>query len=179
MFISAINPFNCRVAGEVCDGLALHPITSIKYLTQVIKPNIARGAERGGRTPEDVTLNGSGFVITGPNLAAIEAKREVVRRRIAFYFSTRTYFPVLEVHGFQEVGQRLHQLSLKGEWDQMAGLISDEMLDAFAVTGRYDEVAIQIKSRFSGLIDEVVLDVEAPPQGIEQELQKMIEVLQS
>ena len=179
IFISAINPFNCRVAGEVCDGLSLHPITSTKYLTQVIKPNIARGAERGGRSPKDVTLNGSGFVITGADEREIEAKKEVVRRRIAFYFSTRTYFPVLEVHGFQAVGQRLHQLSLKGEWSQMAGLVSDEMLDAFAVVGRYDEVASQIKARFGDLIDEVVLDVEATSPGTEQELKKMIEVLQS
>ena len=179
VFISAINPFNCRVAGELCDGLALHPITSTKYLTEVIKPNIVKGAEQGGRNAADVTLNGSGFVITGPDEQAVEAKKEVVRRRIAFYFSTRTYFPVLEVHGFQEVGQRLHELSLKGEWSQMAGLVTDEMLETFAVSGRYREVANQIKTRFGGLIDEVVLDVEAPSQGAEQELKKMIEVLQS
>ena len=179
VFISAINPFNCRVAGELCNGLALHPITSAKYLTEVIKPNITRGAEEGGRDPKDVTLNGSGFVITGPDERAIEAKKEAVRRRIAFYFSTRTYFPVLEVHGFQEVGQRLHELSLAGEWSQMAGLVSDDIVDAFAVTGQYDEVAIKLKTRFGGLIDEVVLDLDAPAQGDEKELKKIIETLQS
>ena len=179
VFISAINPFNCRVAGELCDGLALHPITSAKYLTEVIKPNIARGAQKGGRNPKDVTLNGSGFVITGPDKRAIEAKRDEVRRRIAFYFSTRTYLPVLEVHGFQDVGPRLHQLSLQGEWSQMPGLVSDEMLNAFAVTGQYEEVADQIKARFGGLIDEVVLQVESPPQRAEPRLKKLIEELQS
>ena len=179
VFISAINPFNCRVAGELCDGLALHPITSPKYLTEVIKPNIVKGAAQGGRNAEDVILNGSGFVITGSDEQAVEAKKEVVRRRIAFYFSTRTYFPVLEVHGFQEVGQRLHELSLKGEWDQMAGLVSDEMLETFAVSGRYHEVADQIKSRFGGLIAEVVLDVDPPSASAEQELKKMIEALHS
>ena len=179
VFISAINPYNCRVAGELCDGLALHPITSDRYLSEVIKPNIARGAKQGGRNPDDVALNGSGFVITGPDEGAIKAKKEVVRRRLAFYFSTRTYFPVLEVHGFQEVGQRLHELSLTGEWSQMAGLISDDMLNAFAVVGRYEEVADLIKTRYGGLIDEVVLDVEAPPQNAEQELKKMIAALQS
>ena len=179
VFISAINPFNCRVAGEVCDGLSLHPITSPKYLTEVIKPNIAKGAEKAGRDPTKINLNGAGFVITGPDKQAIEAKKEAVRRRIAFYFSTRTYFPVLELHGFQDVGQKLHELSLKGGWQDMPGLVSDEMVDTFAVVGRYDEVPDQIKARFGGLIDEVVLDVEAPPPRAEQELKKMIEALQS
>jgi probable F420-dependent oxidoreductase len=179
VFISAINPFNCRVAGELCDGLALHPITSVKYLTEVIKPNIVRGAEQGNRNPEDVTLNGSGFVVTGPDERAIEANKEVVRSRIAFYFSTRSYFPVLEVHGFQEVGQRLHQLSLKGEWSRMAGLVSDEMLETFAVVGRYDEVAPAVKERFNGLIDEVVFGFDTKGPGDEAQLKKIVRELQT
>ena len=179
VFISAINPYNCRVAGEVCDGLALHPITSAKYLTEVIKPNILKGAEIGGRDPRGIILNGSGFVITGPDEQAIKAKKEAVRHRIAFYFSTRTYFPVLELHGFQDVGQKLHELSLKGGWQDMPGLVGDDMLDVFAVAGRYVEVPDQIKARFGGLVDEVVLDVEPPPPGAEPELKKMIEALHS
>ncbi|MCH7479615.1 MAG: TIGR03617 family F420-dependent LLM class oxidoreductase, partial [SAR324 cluster bacterium] len=126
VFISALNPYNCRVAGEVCQGLALHPITSAKYLTEVIKPNLAKGAKNAGRNPDEIILTGSGFVISGPDQQTIESRKEAVKRQIAFYFSTRTYFPVLEVHGFQEVGPKLHELSLKGEWTQMAGLISDD-----------------------------------------------------
>ena len=157
--ISALNPYNCQVAGEVCDGLALHPITSAKYLAEVIKPNILKGARKAGRSLGDVSLNGGGFVITGPNQQAIDTKKEAVRRQIAFYFSTRTYFPVLEVHGIQDVGQRLHEMSLKGQWDRMTGLVTEEMLDLFAIVGAYDEVAERIKLRFGGLLDEVVLSV--------------------
>ena len=179
VFISAINPYNCRVAGEVCDGLALHPITSAKYLETVIKPNIAKGAEKAGRTPSGVTLSGSGFVVTGPNQQAIDAKKEEVKRRIAFYFSTRTYFPVLEVHGFQEVGQRLHELSLKGEWDRMTGLVSEEMLDMFAVVGPYDEIADRLKERFGGLLDEIVLGIGDPSTSNQEAVKKVIEELRS
>jgi len=179
VFISAVNPYNSRVAGEVCDGLALHPINSAKYLTEVIKPNIAGGAKKAGRSPNDITLSGSGFVVTGPDRQAIDAKKEAVRRQIAFYFSTRTYHPVLEVHGFQDVGQGLHALSVKGQWDQMAGLVSDDMLDAFAVVGPYDEVAGKIKERFEGLLDEVVLNVEAPSPDDQRALRKIIEELKT
>ena len=179
VFISALNPYNCRVAGEVCDGVALHPITSAKYLTDVIKPNISTGAAKAGRSPADITLAGAGFVVTGPDQQTIHDRKEAVKRQIAFYFSTRTYFPVLEVHGFQEVGQRLHEMSLKGEWGQMGGLVSDEMLDVFAVVGPYDEVAGRIKERFGGLLDEVVLSVGAPSPGDQGAVKKIIEALQA
>jgi len=179
VFISALNPYNCRVAGEVCDGVALHPITSPKYLTEVIQPNIARGAEKAGRNAADITLTGGGFVITGPDQATIDARKEAVKRQIAFYFSTRTYFPVLEVHGFQEVGQTLHELSLKGEWAKMADLVSDEMLDTFAVVGPHDEVAGRIRERFGDLLDEVVLSTVASSPVDQSAVRKIIEELKA
>ena len=179
VFISALNPFNCRVAGEVCDGVALHPITSAKYLAEVIKPNISKGAQKAGRNPADVTLTGSGFLITGPDQQAIESQKDAVKRRIAFYFSTRTYFPVLEVHGIQEVGQRLHEMSLKGQWDRMAGLVTEEMLDLFAVVGPYDEVAGKLKERFAGSLDEVVIGMGDRSTVDQKAVKKMIEELQA
>ena len=179
VYVSALNPYNCRVAGEVCQGIALHPITTAKYLTEVIKPNLAKGAQIAGRNPDEIALAGSGFVITGPDQKTIEGKKEAVRRQIAFYFSTRTYFPVLEVHGFQEVGQKLHELSLKGEWTQMAALISDEMLNTFAVIGPHDEVAGRIKERYGGLLDELSLNTGPDSQMDEGVMPAIIEELQS
>lgn len=179
VFISALNPYNCRVAGEVCDGVALHPITSPKFLKEVVNPNILKGAQKAGRSPSDIVLTGSGFVVTGPNQQAIDAERETVKRRIAFYFSTRTYFPVLETHGIQDVGQRLHELSLKGEWDRMTGLVTEEMLDLFAVVGPFDEIAGKIKQRFGGLVDEMMLNVEAPSPADQGAVKKIIDELQA
>ncbi len=177
VYVSALNPYNCRVAGEVCQGIALHPITTAKYLTEVIKPNLAKGAKIAGRDPKEIALAGAGFVITGSDQKTIESRKENVKRQIAFYFSTRTYFPVLEVHGFEEVGQKLHELSLKGEWDQMAGLISEEMLDTFAVIGPYDEVASRIKERFGGLLDELSINTGPDSRMDEAVMPKIIEEL--
>ena len=178
VFISAVNPYNCRVAGEVCDGLSLHPLSSPEYVKQVIVPNIARGAANAGRDPQSVNLSGSGFVITGPSQAAIDEQKAEVRRRIAFYSSTRTYSKVLEVHGFDDVGVRLHEMSLKGQWDAMTGLITDEILEAFAVIGGYDEVAPMLHERYDGLLDEVVFAKDAPDPGDEEHLRKIIAELQ-
>ncbi|HIN35494.1 MAG TPA: TIGR03617 family F420-dependent LLM class oxidoreductase [Dehalococcoidia bacterium] len=179
VFISAVNPYNCRVAGEVCDGVALHPLTTSKYLKEVINPNIADGAARSGRDPKSVNLSNSSFVITGPNQAAINAKKEAVKKQIAFYCSTRSYSKILDVQGFQDLGVWLHEMSLKQQWDQMAELITDKILDAFAVVGGYSEIPGLMKERFDGLLDEVVLNAIGPGSQDEAEVKKAIEKLQS
>ena len=178
VFISAVNPYNCRVAGEVCDGVALHPLTSVKYLKEIIQPNIAAGAAKAGRDPKSINLSNSAFVVTGPNQAAIDAKKEAVKKQIAFYCSTRSYSKILEVHGFEDLGLWLHEMSLKQQWDQMAELITDEILDAFAVVGGYGEIPGLMKERFDGLIDEVVFNAGGPGTSDAAELQKVIEGLQ-
>jgi len=175
--ISAVNPYNCRVAGQVCNGLALHPLTSIKYIREAIIPNIETGARQEGRDPTEVKLSSSGFIITGPDSKTIAAQKEAAKQRIAFYASTRTYFPVLELHGLQEVGQRLHELSLQGQWAEMTGLVSDEMLETFAVIGGYDEVGWRLKEQLGGLVDEVGFNMEVCTPEDGKALRNIIDVL--
>ena len=141
IFNAAVNAYNCRVAGEVSDGLALHTFTSAKYVKDVVRPNVAAGAAMAGRQTSDVIISGGGFIITGPNRKAMEEAVRETRQRIAFYASTRTYLPVLKCHGFQEIGPRLHQMSLEGKWEDMGDLITDDILGAFAVIGDYAEIA--------------------------------------
>jgi hypothetical protein len=68
---------------------------------------------------------------------------------------------VFEFHGWQEMGQRLHQLSLEGKWKEMPRLISDEMSEQFAIVGTYDEVARKVKQRCAGVFSTMLLDL--PP----------------
>lgn len=75
-----------------------------------------------------------------------------MRQQLAFYASTRVYHPVLEVHGWQETGQQLFRLSMEGKWPEMGALITDEMLDEFAVIGTYDQIVPKIKQRYSGVV---------------------------
>ncbi len=169
VFTAAVNAYNCQVAGEVADGLMLHSLTSPEYVRNIVRPGLARGAERAGRDVEQLKVSGGGFILTGPNRSSIRAAQADVRRRIAFYASTRTYHPVLEAHGFQEIGQRLHEMSLQGQWAEMGEEVSDEMLDAFSVSGEYDEIAEVFASRYGGLLDEVsfTLYSESPPEELQ------------
>ncbi len=159
VYIAAVNAFMARLAGEVCDGIRLHPFLSPKYLREVILPAVRAGAARAGRSLENFGLAGAGFVITGRTEADLAPQREAVRRQLAFYASTRTYRPVMELHGWGETVDRLHRLSLQGRWEEMAGLITDEMLETYATIGTYDEIADRLRERYGGLVTSVAVNL--------------------
>ena len=79
--------------------------------------------------------------------------RQAVRQQIAFYASTRTYEPVLATHGWQDIIPGLHRKSVEGDWAGMAALITDEMVDTYAVTGTYETIAARINERYGDLLD--------------------------
>ena len=92
-------------------------------------------------------------MIIGDTEEELAQARQAVRQQIAFYASTRTYEPVLAAHGWQDVIPGLHRKSVEGDWTGMADLITDEMVDTYAVTGSYDTIAARVKERYGDLLD--------------------------
>jgi probable F420-dependent oxidoreductase len=157
IYISAVGPYMCRLAGELCDGVRLHGFNTLKYTREVVLPNLEAGAKKAGRSVRDIDIVGGGFIITGRNREELERLKQATRNQVAFYGSTRTYHGVLEAHGWGEIGMRLHQLSLEGKWQEMASLITDDILREFAIIGAPDEIAPQIKERWGGIVTTVGL----------------------
>ncbi len=153
IYVAGVNPYICRMAGEVCDGLHVHPFNSPTYLRDVVHPAVAEGLQKSGRTRSDFTFTASVFVVMGDTEKELAEARQSVRQQIAFYASTRTYEPVLAAHGWQDLTPKLHRKSVEGDWQGMAGLITDEMVDTYAVTGTYANIAQRIKERYAGLLD--------------------------
>ena len=153
VYIAGVNEYMCRVAGEVCDGLHVHPFNSPKYLREYVHPAVEQGLAASGRTRADFTYATSSFVVVGDTEAELAAARQAVKQQIAFYASTRTYEPVLAAHGWQDIAPQLHRKSIEGDWKGMADLITDEMLDTYAVTGTHDTIAARLTERYAGLLD--------------------------
>jgi len=153
VYIAAVNATMCRVAGEVCEGLHVHPFNSPKYLREYVQPAVDEGLGKGGRTRRDFTYATATFVAIGDTEEERRPARQAVRQQIAFYASTRTYEPVLAAHGWQDLVPHLHRKSVEGDWTGMADLITDEMVDTYAVTGSYDTIAARIQERYAGLLD--------------------------
>ncbi|MGH7037947.1 MAG: TIGR03617 family F420-dependent LLM class oxidoreductase [Stellaceae bacterium] len=169
--IAAVGKAMLRVAGEVCDGVRLHPLCSRRYLEEVAVPQIAQGMRRGGRERTHFDLMGGGFIATGTDAASVAAGIEQVRRRISFYASTPAYRSVLALHGLEDLGDKLHGLSVAGRWEEMAGEVSDDVAHIFAACGPFDRIAALIAERWGGLADSIHLDFPAGTQaGLQREL---------
>jgi probable F420-dependent oxidoreductase len=157
IFIAAVNPYMCGVAGELCEGMHVHPFNSPKYLREVVHPAVEAGLKKSGRARKDFTFATASFVIVGDNERERAEQAQMVRQQIAFYGSTRTYQPVLECHGWGALTAQLHRKSVEGDWKGMADLVTDEMLEAYAVTATYDQLHAKIVERYDGLLDRTAL----------------------
>jgi len=159
IYLAAVNKYMVRLAGELCDGLRLHPIATFRFTREVILPGIEAGARKAGRKASDVDVVGAPFLAVAGTEDEIEAAKKALKQRIAFYASTRTYHAVLEYHGWKDVGLKLHQLSLEGKWQDMPGLITDDMIEEWAVIATYDELASRLKEKCSGIFSTILIDL--------------------
>jgi probable F420-dependent oxidoreductase len=153
IYVAGVNRAMCRIAGEVCDGLHVHPFNSPTYLREYVRPAVEEGRAAAGKTGDDFVYVTASFVVVGDTPAELEQQKEAVKQQIAFYASTRTYEPVLAAHGWQDLVPHLHRKSVEGDWKGMAQLITDEMVDTYAVTGSYATIAARLKERYAGLLD--------------------------
>lgn len=151
--IAAVGPAMLKVAAEECDGVKLHPFCTRKYQEQEIMPRLAEGLAKAGRPRDRFEVAGGGFLATGPDDAAVAQMFEWVRQRVAFYASTPAYWPVLAVHGLEDLGRKLNELTRQGKWDDMAKEVSDDVVALFAIAGRHDQIAAAVERRLGGLSD--------------------------
>ena len=169
--IAAVGQAMLRVAGEVCDGVRLHPLCSRRYVEEVALPSIEEGLQRSGRSRAHFDVFGGGFVVTGPDAKTVADGIEWARKRVALYASTRTYAPILAVHGLEDLGATLHAMSVAGRWSEMPAQVSDDVVRIFAACGTYDEIARAIETRYGGLADAVELNFPAgTAAGLQREL---------
>ena len=159
VFLAAVGPLMTEVAGEVADGVILHAFTTEKYLRDVTLPALEKGLAKAGRKRGDFQVMYPGFVVTGKDEKAWADSRRGVCRQIAFYGSTPAYRPVLDLHGWGGQQTELNALSKQGQWEKMGELISDDILEKFAVVGSPDEIIPKFKARFAGVVDRTTLGV--------------------
>jgi probable F420-dependent oxidoreductase len=155
VYLAGVGPLMTEVAAEVGDGYFVHPFHTGESFAVLSEPALARGLEKSGRTRQDLTVSAQVVTATGEDEESLDKAIFSARSKIAFYASTPAYSPVLEVHGWQDLRPRLQAMAREGKWLEMAGLINDEMLHAFAVTGTVEDVAQQLVKRCGGKMDRI------------------------
>ena len=155
VYVSAVLPWMCTMAGEVCDGLHVHPFHSVEYLRDRVIARAAEGAARSGRDLSEVTFEVPVLTAVGDTDAELEASREHARTMIAFYGSTPAYAPIFELHGYDDLSPRLGQLQREGDISAMVGLVTDDVLDHFSVTSSWGGLAAALHDRYAAVAPSV------------------------
>ena len=135
VLLAAVGPRMTTVAAEVADGMLVHGFTTERYLREITRPLIHDGLHASGRGRDRFTICYPGLLATGDTDADLETAVTAVRGQLAFYGATPAYRPVLDLHGWGDLHTDLHQLSVRGDWAAMTGLIDDTVLHTFAVVG--------------------------------------------
>jgi probable F420-dependent oxidoreductase len=154
VLLAAVGSAMTETAAEVADGLLCHGFTTARYLEEVTLPALRRG--RGGCL-DGFDVVGHPMIVTGRSEADLRRAQAAVRAQVAFYASTPAYRPVLDLHGWGELGEGLHRLSRLGRWPEMSALVDDTVLAAFAVIGEPRAVAAELGSRYGKLFTRCVL----------------------
>lgn len=155
--VAAVNPWMLRMAGEVADGVHIHPLNSPTYLQQTALPEIAAGAMSAGRDPSDLELIVPCFTVVGDTEEERAAWRERARFQIGFYGSTPNYAYIFEQLGAAGTTERLGELIRARDMAGMAKVIDDDLLANFVVEAGWDDLADSLHARYGGVADRVVL----------------------
>ena len=170
VYLAGVNPRMAAAAGEAADGFSVHPMHSPAYVREVVHPALAAGARKRGRSAQALSLLASCFVVRGATERERRRAEREVRRQIAFYASTPGYRAFLEFHGEADAAKRLSACMRERRFGEMPDLVSDNLLDAVAISEADGDLAARLRERYSGdLVQRVVLYEGVPPDADERQ----------
>ena len=149
------------IAGEVAEGYLAHGFTTPEYLRSVTLTQLEIGLQRSGRSRGDIEVSVPALFHAARSDQEHQRGRDGLRKTIAFYGSTPAYRPVLEHHGWGDLGLELHSLSRQGAWEKMADAVPEELVELMSVSGSIAEAGAEIANRFAGIADRVQIGLPA------------------
>jgi probable F420-dependent oxidoreductase len=163
IYVGGFGPRMVEAVGETADGLITHPFNTRKSLEELTLTALDRGLEKSGRARSEISVICGAIIATADTEEELVKVKDVLRKQLAFYGSTPAYSSTLECHGWGDLHPELNSLSKQGRWDDMAGLIDDEILNTIAVVGPRDAIADAVFDRLDGIADGVSLTNNRAP----------------
>ena len=155
--ISAVGPVMTRVAGEVADGIHVHPLHSMHYIENRLLPDVSAGAAKAGRNVSEIDLLIPVFACPGDTPEERAPYIARTKTQIAFYGSTKNYAFQFDDLGFEGVSATLNEKLKAGDIQGMADTITDEMLEHFAVIATWDDMPQALTSRYTGTASRLIM----------------------
>ncbi len=157
VFVAAVGPLMTEAAGEVADGMLCHGFSTERYMREVTLPALERGRAKAGKSIEGFEISGPGFIVARDSEQERAAGVQFVRQQIGFYGSTPAYRPVLELHGWGDLGDELNEMTKRGDWDKLADMVDDDVLEAFAIVGTPEEAIAELQRRYGDLATRITI----------------------
>jgi probable F420-dependent oxidoreductase len=151
-YMAGVNPRMCESAGRVADGLIGHPLFTVEYVRDVVRPALAKGAEKTGRDP---AVPIAGYLTCCVNEDR-EAARQAAKGIVAFNSTVKTYGVIHRHHGFEEQADKIREAWKDGDFANALNFVTDEMLDTIALAGEPDEVRERFAERWSGVYERTL-----------------------
>jgi probable F420-dependent oxidoreductase len=155
--IAAVNPWMLRMAGEVADGVHVHPLGEPGYITRHALPNVANGAAKAGRSPFDIAVIVPVITIVGDSDEERDKERELVRASMSFYGSTPNYAFIWDEAGFDGTTARIREKQKAGDFAGMAAQITDDHIATFATESTWDGLADALTEKYANIATRLVL----------------------
>ena len=145
------------MAGEVADGVHVHPLGEPGYLARHVLPRLAAGAAQGGRDVAELSVIVPALTIVGDTDEEIATARELARLSLSFYGSTPNYAFIWDEAGFEGTTARVREKQKAGDFAGMAAEITDDHLAVFATEASWDTFADALVDKYGGIVDRLVL----------------------
>lgn len=152
VYVAALGPKMCRLAGEVADGVILNWATTA-YAKEAVA-NVRAGAKRVGRDPASVDI--SMYLRVAPG-DADQATRRALARDLASYAAMPFYRAMLDAEGFASATSTV-AASYASDPEAASRAIPESMVEALTAVGSADVRARLDEYRAIG----VTLPVLAP-----------------
>jgi alkanesulfonate monooxygenase SsuD/methylene tetrahydromethanopterin reductase-like flavin-dependent oxidoreductase (luciferase family) len=144
-----------RMAGEVADGVHVHPQGEPGYIARHVMPNVAAGAEKSGRSASDIAVTVPVMTIVCDSDEERHNGRELVRASMSFYGSTPNYAFIWEEAGFERTTARIREKQKAGDFKGMAAQITDEHIATFATESTWDGLADALIDKYRGIATRI------------------------
>jgi probable F420-dependent oxidoreductase len=177
--LAAVNAVMCRMAGEVAEGIRLHPVCTPSYIEKVMLPAVREGAAKAGRSLDNFQTCMKPLVAAAATEAELVPKVRDVRARISFYASTPQYRAAFDHLGLGDLADRLKLLSRAQRWEEMPQHINDEVLETFVTIGTYDTIARKLCARFAGVVTDCEFSIAVKTDADKEILRGLARAIQS
>jgi len=120
-------------------------------------PGVAEGAWRAGRDPKAIDLIIPVIVAAGDTPEERANPILEAKTTIGFYGATPNYAFQFDDLGHTGMRDNLRDCLRAGDNARVQALITDEILDQFAVVARWDDVADRMIERYKGIASRLVI----------------------